>query len=296
MSTSFLIVTPHLNMGKFLPRCCQSLADQAGVARSHYIVDAGSTDGSLDWLANKDRNGTQETSESASVGRYDFRWISEPDQGMYDALNKGFSSGPADLLAWLNADEQYLPGTLAWVATYFDQHPDVDVLTGDALVTDDHGALLAYRKGQPLRRSYIQSAHLYAFSCTLFFRQRIWMAGLRFDPHWKSCGDADWIVQVLKAGYVARHVRRYLAVFTHHATNTSQQPSARREEQAWRAQQAAWCRWLRWPLNGLRLAEKLGFGAYCQCWPLDYAIYTGRETGQRTPCVADTGTWRWPAR
>ena len=51
---------------------------------------------------------------------------------MYDAINRGFARASGDIVCWLNSDEQYLEGTLAKVADYFETHPDIDVLFGDA--------------------------------------------------------------------------------------------------------------------------------------------------------------------
>ena len=56
-------------------------------------------------------------------GHERLRLFLEPDQGMYDALNKGLARAEGELWAWLNSDEQYLPGTLARVAGYFQAHP-----------------------------------------------------------------------------------------------------------------------------------------------------------------------------
>jgi len=67
---------------------------------------------------------------------------------MYDAINKGLRHSSGEILAWLNCDEQYLPGALKVVGEFFDRHPEVDVLFGDIVLVDQHGGYLRHRKVQ----------------------------------------------------------------------------------------------------------------------------------------------------
>ena len=106
------VITPCYNGGAFLPRCCASVADQGEALAEHIVADGGSTDGTVEWLK-RQRN---------------LRWVSEKDRGMYDAINKGFRMAGGDIVAHLNCDEQYLPGTLAAVADVFARHPGVDIV------------------------------------------------------------------------------------------------------------------------------------------------------------------------
>src|SRR5437588_12782934 len=94
----FSIITPSYRSSRWLKLCVASVADQ-GVELEHIVQDAGSDDGTLDWLP-------QDKRVKAFV---------ENDQGMYDAVNRGLCRSTGDLLAYLNCDEQYLPGALAAV-------------------------------------------------------------------------------------------------------------------------------------------------------------------------------------
>src|SRR3954468_9321875 len=89
----FTIVTPSFRNSEWLKLCIPSVADQ-GVAHEHIVQDAGSDDGTLEWLP-------QDTRVAAFV---------EKDRGMYDAVNRGYRRGTGDIFAYLNCDEQYLPG------------------------------------------------------------------------------------------------------------------------------------------------------------------------------------------
>ena len=80
------------------------------------MIDGGSTDGTIDILKKYD-------------GHIDY-WISAPDQGQADAINKGFAKSNGEILAWLNSDDTYESGVLAEVTELFHQHPDIDVISG----------------------------------------------------------------------------------------------------------------------------------------------------------------------
>jgi glycosyltransferase involved in cell wall biosynthesis len=111
------IVTPSYRPSVWLKLCIASVADQqAGV--EHIVQDAGSDDGTLDWLP-------RDTRVKAFV---------EKDQGMYDGINRGLRRAGGDILAYLNCDEQYLPGALSTVLRFFEEHPAVDVLFGDVVM------------------------------------------------------------------------------------------------------------------------------------------------------------------
>src|ERR1041385_9120485 len=89
------VVTPSFRSSKWLKLCIASVADQPGVADEHIVQDSQSDEGTLDWLP-------QDRRVQAYI---------EKDQGMYDAINRGLARATGDLVAYLNCDEQYLPGT-----------------------------------------------------------------------------------------------------------------------------------------------------------------------------------------
>jgi hypothetical protein len=134
---------------------------------------------------------------------------------MYDAINKAWERGKeGDIYSWLNCDEQYLPGTLAKVAEYFDRHPEVDAVFGNAIIVDGDGRPLAARREIPLRKAYVTNGFLYALSCTLFYRSHLRESDLlRLDASYRYSADAELVLKLLDAGVRFGHIDDYLSVF-----------------------------------------------------------------------------------
>ena len=122
----FTIVTPSLGQLVHLECCISSVADQEGVSIEHIVQDAG-TDGFAEF---------DEKMRQRWPDRPNYRRVmhSEPDTGMYDAINKGLKKGTGRICAYLNCDEQYLAGALAKVMEEFKKQSAIEVLYGGFLV------------------------------------------------------------------------------------------------------------------------------------------------------------------
>ena len=110
------VVTPCLNSEDFIAESIESVLRQKHTAVEHIVVDGGSTDGTLDILA----------------GHPHLRVVSEPDSGLYDAINKGFSLATGEVIAPPNADDVFLPDILSDVAARFSRDSALDMITGRA--------------------------------------------------------------------------------------------------------------------------------------------------------------------
>src|SRR5262245_60343512 len=106
---SFTVVTPSLNQARYLERSIRSVIDQDYPALEYFVMDAGSTDGSVDVI-------------ERYADRIDY-WVSAPDGGQSAAINAGWSRGSGDVVAWLNSDDYYLDGAFATVAALMQAHP-----------------------------------------------------------------------------------------------------------------------------------------------------------------------------
>ncbi|MCC7449517.1 MAG: glycosyltransferase [Anaerolineae bacterium] len=205
----FSVVTPTRNALGKLRRCVGSIRGQSGVDVEHIVQDACSTDGTGEWLSSQT----------------DLRTTSEPDGGMYDAINRGWQHARGDVLSWLNSDEQYLPGTLKRIGAVFEQNPGVDFVYGDVLIVNASGDLIAARREIRLSKIYISNSFLNAPSCTTFFRRRLWDEGiLRLDTAYRYAADMDLILRLLHAGKSYYKLSAYLSAFTMDGTNLSCHP------------------------------------------------------------------------
>lgn len=106
----------------FLSEAIQSVVDQSYPKKEIIIVDGGSTDGTLSIIQHHEKNLAA--------------WVSEPDAGQADAINKGLAMATGEIVNWLNADDVLLPNALRRVATYFEASPMLEVLNGFCLVQD----------------------------------------------------------------------------------------------------------------------------------------------------------------
>ncbi len=268
----FSIVTPSFNNLASLRRCMGSIRGQTGVAVEHIIVDGGSTDGTVDWLA-----GWQPLGPTA------LRWSSGPDQGMYDAIGKGWERAQGDVLSWLNCDEQYLPGTLARVKQAFAEDPRADVVFGDTIIVAPDGVPLASRREVPLRLNYLKNGFLYALSCATFFRRRLWTNGLmRLDNRYRYAADMELMLHLLSEKTRVRHIPFPLALFGVDGGNlSSTQASVMAQEvESIRQTHHALPRPLRGLYRALRCLERLARGC-CRTRTVSYDFAWDEEPHYR---------------
>lgn len=210
----FSIITPTRNCLKNVKRCVGSIRGQSSVIYEHKIQDACSTDGTAEWLK----------------AQQDLDARSERDEGMYDAINRGWARSNGDILSWLNADEQYLPGTLAHVNKVFEENPDVDFAYGNAIIVDPVGRPMAGRREIPLRAFYIKNSFLNAYSCAMFFRRRLLDEGsLNLDTRYRYAADMDLILRLLASKAKHLHINRYLSLFGVDGNNLSSHDRMRTE-------------------------------------------------------------------
>lgn len=179
------IVTPVYDCAKYIETCILSVKDQSYQNYEHIIIDGGSTDGTLDVIKKYETV-------------YPMKWISEPDKGMYDAINKGFSLADGDIYAWLNADDQYMPHAFDTVATVMKAR-DIQWCTGFPVVLDDIGRMYEMLTVLPiylskfLQRGYHDGriAPMVQQESTFWTRQ-LWERAGGVDIRYKYAGD-HWL-------------------------------------------------------------------------------------------------------
>ncbi|MBI1770266.1 MAG: glycosyltransferase [Bacteroidetes bacterium] len=245
-----------------LKLCCASVADQ-NIEVEHLVMDGGSKDGTVEWLA------TQKLT-----------WFSEKDSGMYNALNKAIAKSKGEIIGHLNCDEQYLPGVLSYVIDFFKNHPEVDFLAADFIVTNPSGEFMAYRKSFQPRWVYFFSNYLYTTTCSLFYRRKIFV-DCNFDESYKSIADVIFLYSVIKKGYKGQHVRKYFAAFTYSGNNLSLNPISAIEKKRFNKTLPKWYLILKPVFKLLFFVERLLHGTYFEKSVLSYSIFTQVSLGNR---------------
>lgn len=217
------IVTANYNYGRFLRNAIRNVFDQvaagSGVEVEHIVIDGGSTDETLEILKAWDDSLRQQSPEV--LARYAFRWVSEPDKGQTDAINKGLHLATGDVVCWLNADEYYLPGALAKVVKAFEQNPIVDFIYGEPLYVNSQDKPLRVKRDHSFSGFVLLWYGCYIASCCSFWRRRVLDDGVYLDGSYKVIMDGEYWVRLMKLGYRFKFLPANLAAFTWHDSNVS---------------------------------------------------------------------------
>jgi hypothetical protein len=175
------VVTPNLNQGKYLEACMVSVLGQHYPNLEYIVVDGGSTDGSVE-----------------IIRKYEHllhRWISEPDEGQYHAVQKGFDGSTGEIMAWLNSDDKYHDGALFAMAETFRQFPDVQWLMGVPTEFTEEGVAIN-RFTLPWaswsRYRYLTWDFQFVQQESSCWRRELWeKAGATLDLEMKLAGDLE---------------------------------------------------------------------------------------------------------
>lgn len=208
----FTIITPNLNGAAFLRECLESVALQEGVECEHWVIDGGSVDGS----------------EAVVRGFPGVKWLREPDEGMADAINKGFDRARGDWVMWLNGDDCLLPGALAKVRAFAAEHPEADVIHGDCRFVGSDRTLLRRKYDHPMDEVVLVFAGCWVPSTATFFHRRLLDAGQRLDRRFKNSMDWEFYLRLLRSGYRFCYLPEALADFRWHEGNLTVLHDARR--------------------------------------------------------------------
>lgn len=212
-------MTPSFQHGAFLGRTLCSVLDQGYPTLSYTVQDGGSTDATREVLArHADR---LQDCESAA------------DAGQADAVNRGFARVQGEIMAWLNSDDLLLPGALAFVARYFTDHPEVDVLYGHRVLIDEYDREVG-RWVLPEHDDHVLRWVDFVPQETLFWRRPAWeKVGGALDTGFHFALDWDLLLRFQAAGLAIVRVPRFLGAFrVHPAQKTAAWSDVGRDEVA----------------------------------------------------------------
>lgn len=182
------IVTVTYNAESTLERTLKSVEMQTHGNVEHIIMDGASKDGTLAIAqAYKERNDDR-----------DIRIVSEPDKGLYDAMNKAIAIANGEYICFLNAgDKLHNPQTLEYIVHIAQHNPDAGVIYGDTDIVDDNGMKLRERRLSPPKRLNWRSFKNGMLVChQAFYAKRSIVPA--YDLSYRFSADFDWCVRIMK--------------------------------------------------------------------------------------------------
>lgn len=171
------VITPNYNGALFLEKTISSVLDQNYPNLEYIIIDGGSTDRSLDIIKKYEKDLAY--------------WVSEKDNGLYYALNKGFRKANGEILMYINSDDKLVSGSLAMINKLFSKYPDILWLTGyyTWLNEDDEVTRIERNKNWSVI-DFVNGEYQWIQQESTVWRKEIWeMAGARFNTDYKYAGD-----------------------------------------------------------------------------------------------------------
>jgi glycosyltransferase involved in cell wall biosynthesis len=201
------IITPSYNQSEFLEETIQSVLAQTYPNVEYIIVDGGSTDGSL-----------------AIIERYADRlkaWVSEPDRGQTDAINKGFAMASGAVLAWINSDDTYEPQAVAEAVEFLQVNPTIGLVYGDARLIGADGQALGRFPARQTDYQRLLKGYVHIPQQSSFFRGSLWRQLGPLDPGFYFAMDYDLWVRIAKVAPIRYHPRLWANFRLHESGKTS---------------------------------------------------------------------------
>lgn len=159
----------------------------------HIVVDGGSTDGSVELLARYDRD------------HPNLRWVSEPDRGQADAVNKGIRMAQGEFIGWLNSDDRYRPGAVRAAVHALQADPELMMVYGNVYLIDEHGRVRReFQWIEDFNAERLRRVRDYIPQPAVFLRRRALDLAGPLDPHLQWTMDWDLWIRVSNIGKIRR--------------------------------------------------------------------------------------------
>ena len=201
MSVGISVVTPTLNAEKWLPACLENVRAQGYAHTEHIVVDGGSRDATLELARN---------APGVVV-------LERPGSNQSNAINEGFRAARGDVLAWLNADDEYASGALGLVGEHFSRRPELDALYGDCDVIDEGRRLLWREQPGPYDFDRLLRRGNYLAQPAVFIHRRVLAQSGYLDESFE-CG-MDYELWLRLRHRVVDYVPELLALYRWYPTS-----------------------------------------------------------------------------
>ena len=200
------IITPSYNQGEYIEKTIKSILSQEYPNLEYIIIDGGSTDNTIDIIKKYESN-------------IDY-WVSEPDDGQSNAINKGFEKSTGDLLIWINSDDWLLPGVVSKIAEAYNANKDCGVFVGLSRVLDSAGKVV--EEGQPIGDVTIDSLFKWLDNKNFsqpssFFTREVWETCRPLDEDLHIAFDLDFWIRIKKKGFNFKVINEILSEELYHS-------------------------------------------------------------------------------
>jgi glycosyltransferase involved in cell wall biosynthesis len=196
------VITPSFNQGRFLEETIESVLSQRYPNLEYIIIDGGSTDDSVEIIKRFEK-------------RLAF-WVSEPDRGQTEAINKGLRRATGEIVAWLNSDDLHFPDTLATVGSAFARFHE-DVIYGDYALITQRGRTFLRRHEIPFHLDIMLYGVNFIGQPSAFFRRSLLDRFGFLDENYRYAMDHEFWVRVASRGASFRHIKHFLSKYRYHA-------------------------------------------------------------------------------
>jgi glycosyltransferase involved in cell wall biosynthesis len=202
------IISPSYNQADFLEQTIRSVLYQKYSDLEYFIIDGGSTDGSVDII--------QKYADSLTW------WVSEPDKGQAEAINKGLHKATGDIVAWLNSDDLYAPGAIAEAAAFLSENPQIGLVYGNAVSFDQTGIPLNDLKFENWGIKELVAFNIICQPAVFFRREVLERAGY-LDEKYHLLLDHELWLRIARVTKI-HHIPKVWAFARHHpdAKNVAQ--------------------------------------------------------------------------
>jgi glycosyltransferase involved in cell wall biosynthesis len=190
------IVTPSFNQAAYLEAAIRSVLTQDYTHVEYIVMDGGSTDGSTEIL------------EKYS-DQIDF-WVSEPDQGQADAINRGIRKAQGEIIAWLNSDDVYLPEAVSHAVKVLNSEPGVGMVYGDGIMVGENLEIYDYHHYPQLNLVDLLAFEVILQPATFIRRNVLEEVGL-LNSDYNLILDHELWVRIANK-YLIKHVPGYWAL------------------------------------------------------------------------------------
>ncbi len=210
------IVTPSYNQGSYLEETIRSVLNQGYPNLEYIVIDGGSTDNSIQVI-------------KRYADRLDY-WVSEPDKGQADAINKGFRLSSGQIMGWLNSDDILLPDALPKIASAFKRSPNTQVVTGLRKIYD-HESRFVRNMFDWLPTESALRLRCSVYQETTYWRRNVWEQVGELDASLNYALDFEYWQRILDGGYTFMLIPAYLGGFRIHPSSKGETLNHVRDEE-----------------------------------------------------------------